>query len=304
MSTLIANDGARLEYSTHGLRESPPLILLHGFTGSGAVFQHNVSELSQKYFVVVPDLRGHGASGKPKGGYHVARLALDLKNLIDHFQFANDTISAIGTSLGAAILWCYAELFSSRPFKKLIFVDQAPLQNYTSDWGPEYGNRGCNSPEALANVQHTLENDPKSAHLGTISACLGYRSHPQSGDPTEDSERWKDDEAFFLAEAMKGDGRWYGKLMADHTALDWRDAIVQHFGPGTGSKTEVLVIASSRSGCFPAAGPLKVVDLVNGGRRFGYAKGVTVEWGGHWCYWEEPEKFNKLVLDFLAPMKW
>ena len=65
----------------------------------------------------------------------------------------------------------------------MVFVDQAPLQNYTSDWGPEYGNRGCNNPQALDDMQRTLESDPKIAHLGTIGACLGYRSHPQPGDP-------------------------------------------------------------------------------------------------------------------------
>jgi pimeloyl-ACP methyl ester carboxylesterase len=269
----------------------------------------------------VPDLRGHGASDKPKAGYHVARLAIDLKNLIDHFAFEEGGISAIGTSLGAAILWqvdtqcfwiiamhntranaeirCYAELFTTKSFKKLIFVDQAPLQNYTSDWGPDHGNRGCNNPEALATIQHTLENDPRAAHLGTIAACLGYRSHPQPGDPMQGSKEWEEDEAFFLEQAMKGKGKWYGKLMADHTALDWRDAIAQSFGPGNGNRTEVLVVASTRSGCFPAAGPLKVVELVNGGGEDGLAKGVAVEWGGHWCYWENPEKFHGLVLDFL-----
>jgi pimeloyl-ACP methyl ester carboxylesterase len=182
----------------------------------------------------------------------------------------------------------------------LVFVDQAPLQNYTTDWGPDFGNRGCNTAEALTSIQHTLETDPKAAHIGTIAACLGYRSHPQPGDPEDDSEVWKNDEAFFLGEALKGDGKWYGKLMADHTALDWRDAIAQNLGPKSDSKTEVLVVASTRSGCFPAAGPLKVVELVNGGKEDGRAKGVAVEWGGHWCYWEQPEKFNELVIDFLT----
>jgi pimeloyl-ACP methyl ester carboxylesterase len=173
------------------------------------------------------------------------------------------------------------------------------LQNYTNDWGSDFGNRGCNTAEALASIQHTLETDPESAHIGTIAACLGYRSYPQPGDPTEGSEEWKNDEAFFLAEALKGDGRWYGKLMADHTALDWRDAIAQNFGPGSGSTTEVLVVASTRSGCFPAAGPLKVVELVNEEKAEGRVKGVAVEWGGHWCYWEKPERFNDLVMEFL-----
>lgn len=75
-------------------------------------------------------------------------------------------------------------------------------------------------------------------------------------------------------------------------------------GPFSKSGTKVLVVTSSRSGCFPAAGPLKVVELVNGDgspskRENNRAKGVVVEWGGHWCYWEKPELFNKLILDFL-----
>lgn len=78
---------------------------LHGFTGSSQVFRRNVSALSGNYNVIVPDLRGHGGSDKPRAGYHVARLALDLRNLIEHLQLPKGQISAIGTSLGAAIIW-------------------------------------------------------------------------------------------------------------------------------------------------------------------------------------------------------
>jgi pimeloyl-ACP methyl ester carboxylesterase len=224
-----------------------------------------------------------------------------LKNLIDHLQLQDGTIKAIGTSLGAAIIWSYSELFTTNAFSHVIFVDQSPLQNYLDDWGPDYGNLGLNSPEALYAMQRSLIEEPKQAHLGTISACLGYRSHPQLGDPTSDSSEWKEDEQFFFEEAMKGDGWWYGKLMANHTANDWRYPIAQAFGPESGSKTKILVVASSRSGCFPAAGPLKIVELVNGGKdKEGLAQCVTVEWGGHWCYWEKPRLFNELVLDFLA----
>jgi pimeloyl-ACP methyl ester carboxylesterase len=152
-------------------------------------------------------------------------------------------------------------------------------------------------------MQRTLKTDPKAAHLGTIAACLGYRSHPEPGDPDSNSATWKEDEAFFLAEALKGDGTWFGKLMADHTALDWRDAIVQSFATQTGSTTRVLIVASTRSGCFPAAGPMSVVELVNGKKGEegkALARGVVVEWGGHWCYWEKPDLFNELVLGFLG----
>ena len=78
---------------------------LHGFTGSGLVFQRNIAGLAVKYHVIVPDLRGHGESDKPNGGYHVARLAMDLRNLIEHLHLPEGQVSAIGTSLGAAIIW-------------------------------------------------------------------------------------------------------------------------------------------------------------------------------------------------------
>ncbi|KAI4686130.1 uncharacterized protein J4E88_003967 [Alternaria novae-zelandiae] len=300
MPDITANDGIHLHYETYGSSGAAPLILLHGFTGSGAVFKRNVAALAKAHHVIIPDLRGHGDSGKPKAGYNVARLAMDLKNLIEFFGFRDGTIKAIGTSLGAAILWSYSELFTTGAFSHMVFVDQAPLQNYLEDWGPEFGNLGCNNLEALNAMQKTLIANPNEAHLGTIAACLGYRSHPRPRDPQLDSAQWEDDEAFFLAEALKGDGWWYGKLMADHTANDWRHPIAHAFGPESGSETKVLVVASSRSGCFPAAGPLKVVELVNGGEKEGLAKGVTVDWGGHWCYWEKPEMFNALVIDFFS----
>lgn len=90
--------------------------------------------------------------------------------------------------------------------------------------------------------------------------------------------------------------------MRDHTANDWRSSIAHSLGPSSLSgqnETKALVVASSRSGCFPAAGPMKVVELINGGEQVGRAKGVVVEWGGHWCYWEKPDQFNELVLEFL-----
>jgi pimeloyl-ACP methyl ester carboxylesterase len=121
-----------------------------------------------------------------------------------------------------------------------------------------------------------------------------------SGDPSPASEIWRDDEDFFLGEAMKGDGWWYGKLMADHTANDWRSSIAHAFGPTSKNETKVLVVTSERSGCFPAAGPMKVVELVNGpDAGDSKARGEVVEWGGHWCYWEKPDEFNDLAVSFL-----
>jgi pimeloyl-ACP methyl ester carboxylesterase len=181
----------------------------------------------------------------------------------------------------------------------MIFVDQAPLQNSTLDgWDARFCNRGMNSPTALAEMQATLQSSPETVYRGTITACLAYRSHPLPSDNVS-AQTAASDEAYFLATALKGDPMWFGKLMADHTALDWRDSIRATLG-NRSSETKVLVIASTRSGCFPAEGPMAVVDLINSGHASPRAKGVVIDWGGHWCYWEDPEKFNDLVLAFLA----
>ena len=156
-----------------------------------------------------------------------------------------------------------------------------------------------NNHSAVSALQTTLSLSPSTAHKGTIAACLSYRSHPLPTD-NKSPENLAEDEKFFLDEAMKGSGEWYGKLMADHTSLDWRDSIAASFGPGSGSKTTVLVIASTRSGCFPAEGPLKVAEFINQNEgEYGLAQGIAVSWGGHWCYWEDPEKFNKLCARFF-----
>ena len=232
---------------------------------------------------------------------------MDLKNLIDHLDLpAHGKIIGVGASLGCSILWSYSELFGSSVFSHMVFVDQAPLQNYTVDglWGPEHANRGCNSAASLAHLQATLALSPETAYRGTVKSCLAYRSHPLPTDSVSAEERAKD-ESFFVGIATQGDPVWFGKLMADHTALDWRDSIRHNLGHGSGSSTKVLVVASDRSGCYPAAGPLAVVDLVNSrgkehGLPEGMAKGVTITWGGHWCYWEDPQEFDTIIRDFLA----
>ncbi|TVY17385.1 hypothetical protein LARI1_G004368 [Lachnellula arida] len=279
---------------------------------SSAVWKRNIAGLAKTYRVVAPDLRGHGESDKPRHGYHVLRLAQDLHELLNWITAKEGRESydegkgqtrrwkVIGGSLGCSILWAYASLFTTHPFTHMIFIDQSPLQNSDlSGWDSQFCNRGMNSATAVSALQATLALSPSTAHKGTISACLSYRSHPLSSD-TVSAEEAASDEAFFLGEAMKGDSWWYGKLMADHTALDWRDDIRATFGKESGSTTKVLVLASSRSGCFPAAGPMAVVDLVNEGSEEKRAQGLIVEWGGHWLYWENPVKFEKVVLDFFA----
>src|SRR6476619_8001987 len=79
-----------------------PLVLLHGLAGTGDDFSGPAEALARVgWFVIAPDLRGHGASPKPadEAAYSVAQLADDVVELIDGL----DDVTLFGHELGALV---------------------------------------------------------------------------------------------------------------------------------------------------------------------------------------------------------
>ena len=93
-------NGVRLHYRIGG--QGPPVILLHGLAQSGMFWHTLVPALSSNYTVIVPDLRGHGASNNPSGIYRHADVATDIFGLLDQLKI--EKVSAVGHSSGASVL--------------------------------------------------------------------------------------------------------------------------------------------------------------------------------------------------------
>ena len=55
------------------------------------------------------DMRGHGDSSTPAGGYRVSRLAADLRAVIERLEL--DQVDLMGHSIGSSIIWSYIDLF-------------------------------------------------------------------------------------------------------------------------------------------------------------------------------------------------
>ena len=70
-----------LEVEDHG--DGVPVILLHGFPLSSAIWTPVRTAIEQGARLVTPDLRGFGGSGKPASGYAVEELAADVVALAD-----------------------------------------------------------------------------------------------------------------------------------------------------------------------------------------------------------------------------
>jgi len=93
-------NGMQMYYELSGQGE--PLVLLHGFTGSGRDWELIFKEPPAGYRLVVPDLRGHGRSTNPSMVFTHRQSALDVFALLDRLSI--DRFRAIGMSAGAKTL--------------------------------------------------------------------------------------------------------------------------------------------------------------------------------------------------------
>jgi haloacetate dehalogenase len=70
----------------------PPLLLLHGYPQTKAIWHKIAGELARRFTVVATDLRGYGASGRPPagddhGGYSKRRMAADQVEVMESLGF-------------------------------------------------------------------------------------------------------------------------------------------------------------------------------------------------------------------------
>lgn len=105
---VVAN--VRLHYREAGVGR--PLLCLHGLGSSGQIWEGLVPELARTYRVLAPDLRGHGASAKPRGGYSVRLLADDVVALLDARGVGPAAVC--GLSMGGAVAQVLAVEYPER----------------------------------------------------------------------------------------------------------------------------------------------------------------------------------------------
>ena len=101
----VAANGTTLHITVRGPERAPALVLLHYFAGSGRAWDAVVDTLGDGARCVAPDLRGHGDSDGPPGGYTVADGADDVAALVAALGLAADGAgyTLVGHSMGGKI---------------------------------------------------------------------------------------------------------------------------------------------------------------------------------------------------------
>jgi len=116
--------GHRVAYRFAGDPSKPVLMLIHGITSSSATWDPVIPALAERAHVIAPDLYGHGASDVPNADYSLGGFATQIRDLMD--TLGHDRATIVGHSLGGGV----AMQFSYQYFEhceRLVLVDSGGL---------------------------------------------------------------------------------------------------------------------------------------------------------------------------------
>jgi non-heme chloroperoxidase len=203
------SDGVRLSYLEAG--SGKPLVMVPGWSQTAIQFKHQLAGLSGRYRVIAFDPRGQGESAKPDHGYHLSRLAMDLREVLD--ALALDEVTLLGHSLGATTIWCFWEMFGAYRTSRFIFVDQPPFfveRPYAVD--PAW--QGAPASVALDELRQTVRDlagpDGVEATRTMLAAMV--------------SQEMPRDEFVWLVEMnLRMPRRYAARMLYNGAMSDWRD---------------------------------------------------------------------------------
>ena len=129
----IKTSGATINLEIGG--EGPPLLLLHGYPQTHAMWHKVAPRLARDYTVVCPDLRGYGDSSKPKGlpdhsNYSKRAMALDMAEVMS--ALGHERFHVVGHDRGGRVAHRMARDHDRR-VRSLTVLDISPtLKMYDS----------------------------------------------------------------------------------------------------------------------------------------------------------------------------
>lgn len=103
--------------------EGDPVVLLHGLGSRGADWELQREVLARSYRVVIPDLRGHGASPMPPGEWTMREFADDVAALLR--RRATGPAHLVGLSLGGMVAF---QLLADHPelVRSAVIINSGP----------------------------------------------------------------------------------------------------------------------------------------------------------------------------------
>ena len=125
----VPTNGVTYNVQTWGDPESPAVVLMHGWMGTSHTWRKLAPMLAGERFVIVPDMRGYGASDKPDGGYDAATLSADILGVMAHLGVEQAHI--VGHDMGALVSFVFAGTYPEATLS-MTYLDE-PLVGFNLD---------------------------------------------------------------------------------------------------------------------------------------------------------------------------
>lgn len=261
----VLPDGASMAYVDRG--SGPVVLLVHGVCMTSAFFAHNLDALSQSHRVIAVDLRSHGDSPTSATGNTVAQYARDLHDLMIGLDLQD--VTAVGWSMGSFVWWDHLRQFGTDRVSRLAVVSQGPADLTRPDWP-----HGIADPDVLSEYVDAMQSDFAGFFAEFVPEMFK--------DPVPDAEA-----AALLTEITKIEPNPGTVILADQTLRDYRGFLQENDVPhllvwGADEKVVKLASADWLKGALTDAELHVFAD------------------SGHCPMWEEPDRFNTLLTDWIS----
>jgi pimeloyl-ACP methyl ester carboxylesterase len=283
-SKSVTVDGVNLHYFCGGT--GPPLLLVHGLGSSASVeFHYNLEPLAAHHRVFAIDLPGFGRSDKPILAYTIDLFVRAVSDLMATEGI--ERAAVMGVSMGGRVALGLA-LDSPEKVERLVLVDAL----------------GIGAPRRVLAYSILL-----TRGLGELTLRGTARALRQM-NPTMIRRFW----GWYLKRPNRVDTIWTDERIASHGTLlakpEYRAAYLsalrsiagmRHLRDGVVVQDRLaelrmptLLIWGGHDHIFPASNAQVAMGRIPNGRL------EVFDDSGHTPQMEEPERFNRLVLDFLG----
>jgi len=261
------DDRVRLYYEEHG-RRGTPLVLAYGIGGNADMWDVNRDALAAHHRLVLWEPRGHARSDSPEDAakFSFGRWALDLKTVLDHLGIRKAHVG--GLSLGAGIATRFALRFPSR-------IRALMVTNSSSAVGRPLSVENLVMRARSIEITLTKGMDAMAEYAMAANPNLSERL---ALDPSARDE--------FYEEYRRLSPIGYANSLRALLAMDHITDQLPRL------RMPVLLIGGDRD---PSLAPMRVMH-----RKVRGSKLVVLSPASHFANRDQPEAWNRTVLEFLA----
>lgn len=128
-ATYVHSRGVRLHVDLQGPRNSPLVLLVHGFGGGSFEWRDVMEGLAQSHLrVAAVDLRGYGRSDKTPRGYDLTTAASDMAGVIRGLGYTEATV--VGHGFGGMVAWTLAAHSPERVTQLITLSSSHPIERW------------------------------------------------------------------------------------------------------------------------------------------------------------------------------